>query len=130
MARRRNFFKKARRRFSAARVSRRSSRRSDGGGLMLTAGGAAIYGAARQRISDLAAPITSRIPLGGIADEVALGVGGYYLAKKSSMPLLKSIGRAAMTIEAARIGEAVATGSLGLGGGSSSQGITPFVLGR
>ena len=79
----------------------------------MTAGGAAIYGAARQKLSDLAQPITNAIPLGNVADELVLGVGGYYLAKKSSMPLLKSIGRAAMTIEAARIGEAVATGALG-----------------
>ena len=91
--------------------------------------GAGIYGALRSRTSLMLAPYTSRIPLGNVSDEVGMLVvstlGKKYLFKKAGT--LREALTAGQTIELARIGEAVATGSLGIsfgnmGGGSASTG--------
>lgn len=101
------------------------------GGMMSAMFGAALYGAARQYLSDKLAPLTSKIPLGGISDEVGL-IGLAWLGKKflgNRIPVVSSVAKAGMLIEAARIGEAVATGQLGnLGmlGSTSQQGLTVY----
>lgn len=90
---------------------KKKSRRSGGGGdnLLLTAGAAAVYGAARPKIEQWVAPVTSKLPvMGGYADEIALGTLGYFLAK-GKIPMLKgkaarAAGKAMLTIEAARVG--------------------------
>lgn len=85
--------------------------------------GGAVYGAVRQYASNAIAPLTASIPLGNISDEVVLGTAGYLLATKTK-GITRDIGRAALTIEAARIGEAVVTGQV-MGGGT----IGTFVYG-
>jgi len=77
---------------------------------------AALYGAGRQYLVNLAAPLTSMIPLGAYADEAVLGVGGYLLAKKTR-GLLHNVGIAMLTIEAASLGSQLVGGKIG--GGSA-----------
>jgi len=64
---------------------------------------AAAYGAARGYLSNLATPITSKLPLGNYADEALFGLVGYYIAKKNPMGL-KNVGMAMLTVEAASVG--------------------------
>ena len=68
---------------------------------------AGVYGGLRERLSKLLAPFTSKIPLGTIADEAALGTIGYLAAKGKlgNNKMIKQVGLAALTIESARIGE-------------------------
>lgn len=111
----------ARRGFFAKR-SRSRSRRSGSGNPMAMIIPAMAYGAVREKISTALTPLTSKIPLGNIADEVVLGLAAYLVAKKTS-GLLSQVGKAALVIEAARIGEAAISGALG-GMASSSTGVT------
>lgn len=99
------------------------------GTTLMALGGAAIYGGVRAKMSQALSPLTSKIPLGEISDEVGmLGVNlavGRFLGRK--IPILRSITKAGMLIEAARIGEAVAMGQVGLGGfggGSAARDMT------
>jgi hypothetical protein len=113
--------RKYRRNRSAGRAFFRSQRRRTAGGeaTMSLVAGSAIYGAIRQKASDMLAPVTAKLPLGNISDEVVLGTAGYLLAKKTS-GLPRQIGKAALVIEAARVGEAIMTGQVGLGGNAST----------
>jgi len=84
-------------------------------GLVGTIASAAIYGAFRQKASDALSPLTNKIPLGNISDEVGLGIAAI-LAKKyfgKKVPMLGKVCDAALVIESARIGEAAITGQLG-----------------
>lgn len=82
-------------------------------GLIMSMTGAVAYGGGRQYLSNLLSPLTQRIPLGDIADELTLFTINYFLAK-GKIPLLnklkvfRSIGKAGMLIESARIGEFIA----------------------
>lgn len=69
--------------------------------------GSAIYGMGRSYLSNLIAPVTNKIPLGDITDEVSLGVLSYFVAKGklSNNKTIKAIGKAGLTIESARVGE-------------------------
>jgi len=78
---------------------------------------AALYGAGRPYISGLVSPISSMLPLGQYADEAVLGIGGYFLAKKGR-GMIKNIGTAMLTVEAASIGSQL----IGNVGGSNSGG--------
>jgi hypothetical protein len=71
---------------------------------------AMVYGGLRAKISNALAPITAKVPLGSVADEVVLGITGYMLAKKSKNKFLKQAGMSMLIVESARAGEAVATG--------------------
>ena len=86
--------------------------------------GAGIYGGFRAKISNVLSPMTSKIPLGNIADEVGLGIAALitkkFLGRK--IPLVKDIANAGLLIESARIGEAVATGQIGLGNSAATNG--------
>jgi len=70
------------------------------------------YGAGRVYLSQLVAPVTSKIPLGNYADEVVLGVGGYLLAKKGN-GMVRDFGRAMLTVEAAAVGHQLMSQGLG-----------------
>lgn len=84
--------------------------------------GAGAYGAVRARLSNMLAPYTSKIPAGNVSDEIgmilALHFGNKFIGRK--VPMLRSVFKAGKTIEYARIGEAIATGQLGLGNNTSS----------
>jgi len=112
MARRRfRFGRRAAPRRGGFRIGRRS-RRSGNKSIspMKIVLPAAIYGAGRQYLVNLAAPVTSMVPLGAYADEAVLGIGGYLLAKKTR-GMLRNIGVAMLTIEAASLGSQLIKGS-------------------
>lgn len=112
MARRR-FMRKARRSFGGFR--RRASKSGSTENLLITAAAAGVYGATRPYIEQWIQPVTSKIPLGGYADEVALGTLGYFMAKGKlgSNKFVKSAGKAMLIIEAARVGSGVSQGMIG-----------------
>lgn len=70
-----------------------------------------LYGAVRSKMSDLLAPLTSRIPLGVVADEVGVGIFDYFVTTNTS-GLISDVAKKGLTIENARLGEAIADGSL------------------
>jgi hypothetical protein len=83
---------------------------------------AGAYGASREWLSVKIAPLTSKIPMGNISDEVGM-MGVAYLAKRfvgKKVPFVANIANAAMIIEAARVGSAIASGQLSLGNASSA----------
>lgn len=107
MARRKRKRRVARARSRAPKRSRR--RKSKGMNFMKVFLPAAAYGAARERVSNFLLPVSSKIPLGSVADEAAMLAVSWFAAKKGSGMLAKA-GMAGMTIESARIGEAIASG--------------------
>jgi len=88
----------------AKRKKKSYSKRKSGFSPMKLLIGSMIYGAAREKISNMLVPVTSKIPLGDITDEATLGALSYFAAKKGK-GVLKDIGTAGLTIEAARVGE-------------------------
>lgn len=93
------------------------------GGIAGTVLPAMAYGAMRAKLSNALTPITSKLPLGNISDEVGIGILAI-LAKRTlgkRMPIVANVANAALMIESARIGEAIITGQVGLGGSSSSS---------
>jgi len=107
----------------ARRVKHRSGRFKRSAGMLGWVLGPVAYGAIRQKVSDRIAPLTSKIPLGNLSDEAGM-LGLAYVAKKfvgKKIPLVSDVANAAMVIELARIGEAVANGQVSLGALSSSS---------
>lgn len=109
---------------SPRRFHRRASRGfARGFGSAMPYLGAGIYGAFRGRLSNALMPVTSKIPLGGISDEVGmfalLWAGKKFIGNK--VPMVGDIARAGMLIEAARIGEAVALGQVSMNTASNSN---------
>ena len=103
---------------------KRNRMRSGGtGSLIGTVLGAAAYGAFREKISNALAPVTSKVPLGNISDEVVLGGLAIVLKRTigKRMPLINPILQGAIVIESARIGEAMINGQVGIGGGNVSN---------
>lgn len=84
--------------------------------------GGGLYGAVRRYVDGWVKPITSKIPLGTIADEVALFTAAYFLNKNVKDKTAKQVLQAGMVVEAARMGEALSDGSAFAGLGSSSNG--------
>lgn len=85
---------------------------------------AALYGGVRERVSDMVAPATSKIPAGEISDEVGMLALNWILSRSLPGPM-KPAARAGMIIEAARIGEFVADkGLAGLAGGQQPPQVT------
>jgi len=117
------FRRKARSRRSGGFMKARS-RRSSGSGtgaLLGVAAAAAVYGFGRPYLEKAISPVTSKIPLGGFADEAVLGAVGYFAAKGKfgNNKIVKNIGMAMLVIESARVGSAV--GSTMISGSSSTN---------
>jgi len=78
--------------------------------------GPLLYGAVRARTSALIAPYTVKIPLGNIGDEVGMyalaSLGKKFVFKKAG--IVRDALSAGQVIELARIGDAIASGELGL----------------
>ena len=108
MAKRRRTVTKRARSRPSFRAKRRRSKGTNPTSVIIPA---VIYGAARERVSGFIAPFTARVPLGGLADELGMGVLGFMAAKRGK-GLLKKVGMAALTIESARVGSSVINGSL------------------
>lgn len=79
------------------------------GSLMSTIVPAMAYGAVREKLSDALSPVTAKVPMGNIADEVVLLGAAYFINKRNLMGLGK-VAHAGMIIESARIGEALISG--------------------
>lgn len=93
------------------RRGRRSSRGGSlsGGGAMGILVGGAVYGAGREWASNQLQPVLSKLPGGDLADELGMATLAYFVAKGkvpivNKIPYSKEIGRAGLTIEAARVG--------------------------
>jgi len=113
--------------FGRKAKSRRSSK--GGSSVKLVQFDAMIYGAVREKVSNLVAPLTAKIPLGGIADEIAMG-GINYLVAKNTSGMLKDVAMKGLIIENARLGEALVSGGLGgLLGGATQSTQSGFVYG-
>ena len=107
--------KKVRRRGGFFKKTRRSGRKATSMGKAIQFD-SMIYGAARGRVSNYLAPYTAKIPLGSIADEVGMGILCYFVAKKTGAGMLRNVALKGLVIENARIGDAVASGAVGIGG--------------
>ena len=102
--------------FAGFKRTRRSHRASGGGNQSLVRMilPALVYGAVRQKISGMVQPITTQFagPLGNIADEATM-IGVAVLAKKFvKNPMVSQMANAAIMIEAAQIGQAIASGQV------------------
>jgi len=73
---------------------------------------AMAYGAIRAKASNMLLPLTSKIPLGSVADEVGMGFANWMVAKNTS-GFFKDMALKGLVIENARLGEAVAIGGIG-----------------
>jgi len=91
-----------------AKIRTYGKRNTMSGDVALIAG-SMIYGAGREFLSQKLEPLTKNIPAGDFADELTLGTLSYFMAK-GKIPVLnkvkitREIGRAGLTIEAARVG--------------------------
>ena len=99
----------------ARRAKKSYSSRSKSYGIVGTVAAAAAYGAFRNQLSNALKPLTDKIPMGNVSDEIGLGIAAIvakkYLGKK--MPMVAKIADAALVIESARLGEAAISGQLG-----------------
>ena len=104
----------ARSRRGSFRGFKRGRSRRSGGKIMgsLVQVDAMAYGALRQYVSNLISPLTSKIPLGNLSDEVAMGVINYFVAKKTG-GMIGDIARKGLIIENARVGEYIVQTGLG-----------------
>jgi hypothetical protein len=96
-----------------ARMSRR--RKSSGSNANVLSGvllPAFVYGAIRPKAKELAQPLTSMLPLGNNSDEVAFGLLGYFMHKKGS-GMVKNLGSAILTVEAASLGNNIVAPMVG-----------------
>jgi hypothetical protein len=112
MARRRKTRTVRARSYSPFRRKTRSKSRKSVSKVNLIQFDSMLYGAVRGYTSDLLEPLVRQIPLGNIADEVALGTANYFIAKNTK-GMIKNVALKGLTIENARLGEAVVSGSLG-----------------
>ena len=120
---------RTRARRSSFRLGRRRSRSRRSGGVGNMTGlvvGAMVYGAGREWVSDKLQPVLSKIPVAGdLADEVGMGVLSYFVAQGkvplvNKIPYSREIGRAGLTIEAARAGAYLGGRFLPTSSGSSA----------
>lgn len=80
---------------------------------VLVAGGA--YGALREKVSNVIAPLTSKIPIAGnISDEIGMFGLSYLIHKNMKSKQAKMIALAGMLVESARIGDGVVSGQVNL----------------
>lgn len=106
-----------------AKVKRFYGKHKSNFGLVGEILGAGVYGAIRSKAADSLKPVTDKLPLGNISDEVLLGATAILLKKTlgRKMPMLNPVLNGAIIIESARIGEAVVNGQTGIGQTVSSQ---------
>ncbi len=127
MARRKR--SRGRSRFSSSKrgsFRRRAKSAAIGSAPLIAAG---LYGAARVDLANLVAPLSARIPLGGIADEVGMLLANMAAKKFIPFKTVKNMASAGMMIEAAAIGAALRAGGFGglTGNNSNAGGFVPTV---
>lgn len=126
MARRTRKSRRTRTFFSRFRKRSRSSSNGSRGVSGTELLGAALYGATRNDIANMVTPLSSKVPVGTIGDELVIGGGAWFAKKYVRMPLLKSFLNSAMVVEAARVGAAVRDGSAFATASSSSNATIPI----
>jgi len=89
---------------------------------------AMLYGALRAKVSNALDPVTSKIPLGTLSDEIGMGILNWMVAKKTS-GMLKNIAMKGLVIENARVGEVIATQGMGVLGGQSNSTTETYTYG-
>lgn len=109
--------KRSRRGSFSRRVARRSSGRSNGS-LLMTVGASALYGFGRSKLSALSAQYIPSFA-GQYTDEVVLGTLGWYLSKKGGM--IGALGKSALIIESASIGNQLGSSLMGTSTVNNSQ---------
>jgi len=93
---------------------------------------AAAYGAVRGKLSDMAAPLTAKIPGGAVSDEVALGILAT-VVEKNTTGIVRQFAKNAKLMEAYRVGDYL--GTQGLGGlmpqlgGQTQTANAPLIIG-
>lgn len=73
---------------------------------------AMAYGFGRGYLSNLLKPLTQNIPLGTLSDEVGFGILNYFIAKNTK-GFMRGMALKGLTIENARVGDAIANGEIG-----------------
>lgn len=117
----------AKRRRSYGRFARKAARRAGvGNSAALFQLDAMLYGAVRQKASNAIAPVTSKIPLGGVSDEVGMALLCWGISKYAGKGMLGQVARKGLVIENARVGEAIAQQGLGLVS-NNSTGMNSFI---
>jgi hypothetical protein len=89
---------------------------------------AMAYGAARSYVSQLIAPLTSKIPIvGNLSDEVGMGLVDWLLAKNTH-GFISEVAKKGLVIENARVGEGIVGGVLGgmFGGSSNNSALSSY----
>ena len=109
--------RRTRHRFARAR---RYGRSRGGKGVMAIILGGGIYGALRSYISSAIAPLTSKIPLGNVADNIGMGIVSYFAYKKGS-GIIKDAGMIGLGIESAMAANDLVTSGLGTNGGTGGN---------
>ena len=101
----------ARKRFSRKRGS------SSNSSLLLTVGAAMAYGGVRSKLSSMTSQYLPAFA-GQYTDEVALGALGWYLSKKGG--IIGALGKSALIIESASVGNQLIGGMMGTTTSSTS----------
>lgn len=83
---------------------------------------AMAYGAVRPMVANLIAPVASYLPLGGLSDNVAMGLAAYLVAKKTG-GLLRQVAVKGLVIENAMLGSELVGGLTAPTGSSSSSSV-------
>lgn len=91
------------------RYSRRASGASTGG-LLMTVGASMLYGVARSKLSAVTSQYLPQFA-GTYTDELVLGGLGWYLSKKGG--LIGAVGKSALIIESARVGDSLGSSMFG-----------------
>jgi len=78
------------------------------------------YGALRAPVASMMKPLTDKIPIGNLGDNIGMGVISYFAAK-SGKGFLADLGRKGLVVENALIGADISAGGFSLGGGSSTS---------
>ena len=86
---------------------------------------ALVYGAVRGYMSNALSGITNKIPLGGISDEVGIGILNYFIAKNTS-GMIKNIATKGLIIENAMLGAGIVSGGLNIGALTSGSSVSSF----
>ena len=81
---------------------------------------AGAYGAGRSYLATLMSPLSAKIPFGAIADEIVLMTTLGLTRKFVKNPMVNKICTVGMYIEAAQIGQAIASGQVSMSTTSSN----------
>lgn len=102
--------RRVKRRVSKPRTARRKKSYSNAEkiDMLMDIGFSAVYGYSREKVSSALEPVTNKVPMGLISDEVVLGLGAYLGNKYSKNKKVKKALKNVLIIESSRVGETTA----------------------